>query len=156
MAPINRGLLTSAVLTVDRHLLRVASSTCTTSKVFWAVVTGVVLGQVASRITEYYTSTETSPVRDIAEATRTGPATAVLSGISTGLESAVPAIIAIVVAIVVAIALGKGNIQLELYLVVAGRPRPAVQRRHRRLGGHLRPGLGQRGRHRRDERRVPR
>ena len=30
-------------------------------KVFCAVVTGVVLGQVASRITEYYTSTETLP-----------------------------------------------------------------------------------------------
>jgi K(+)-stimulated pyrophosphate-energized sodium pump len=90
-------------------------------KVFWAVVTGVVLGQVASRVTEYYTSTETTPVRDIAESARTGPATTVLSGISTGLESAVPAIIAIVLAITVCIALGNGNIQFELYLVsVAG------------------------------------
>ncbi len=86
-------------------------------RVFFAVTTGVVLGQVASRITEYYTSTETAPVRDIAESTRTGPATAILSGISTGLESATPAVLAIVIAIVVAIALGNGNIQLELYLV---------------------------------------
>jgi K(+)-stimulated pyrophosphate-energized sodium pump len=85
--------------------------------VFWAVFTGVVLGQVASRVTEYYTSTETTPVRDIAEAARTGPATTVLSGISSGLESAVPAVVAIVIAIVVAIGLGHGNIQLELYLV---------------------------------------
>jgi K(+)-stimulated pyrophosphate-energized sodium pump len=86
-------------------------------KFFWAVFTGVVLGQVASRVTEYYTSTERSPVRDIAESARTGPATTVLSGVATGLESSVPAIIAIVLAIVVAIALGQGNIQLELYLV---------------------------------------
>jgi K(+)-stimulated pyrophosphate-energized sodium pump len=116
MAPINRGLLTSAVLTIAGTAV-VAGTYVHNWKVFWAVVTGVVLGQVASRITEYYTSTETTPVRDIAESTRTGPATAVLSGISTGLESSAPAIIAIVVAIVVAIALGQGDIQQELYLV---------------------------------------
>jgi K(+)-stimulated pyrophosphate-energized sodium pump len=116
MAPINRGLLTSAILTIIGTFL-VAQFYVKDLKVFWAVVTGVVLGQVASRITEYYTSTESTPVRDIAESARTGPATTVLSGVSTGLESSVPAIIAIVVAIVVAIALGQGNIQLELYLV---------------------------------------
>ncbi len=116
MAPINRGLLTSAVLTIVGTFL-VAQFYVHDLKVFWAVVTGVVLGQAASRITEYYTSTETSPVRDIAEATRTGPATAILSGVSLGLESSVPAIIAIVIAIVVAIGLGQGDIQLELYLV---------------------------------------
>ncbi len=116
MAPINRGLLTSAVLTII-GVFFVAQFYVHNLKVFWAVVTGVVLGQVASRITEYYTSTETTPVRDIAESARTGPATTVLSGISIGLESSVPAIIAIVLAIVVAIALGNGNIQFELYLV---------------------------------------
>ncbi len=116
MAPINRGLLVSAVLTIVGTLI-VSAFYVHNFRVFWAVTTGVVLGQVASRITEYYTSTETTPVRDIAESTRTGPATAVLSGISTGLESAFPAILAIVVAIVVAIALGQGSIQYELYLV---------------------------------------
>src|SRR5207249_9309230 len=84
---------------------------------FGAVTIGLVLAQVVSRLTEYYTSTETSPVREIAEAARTGPATTVLSGISSGLESTVFAIIAIAVAIGVAIALGGGNIQFSLYLV---------------------------------------
>ena len=116
MAPINRGFLTSAVLTVIGTFF-VAQFFVHDLKVFWAVLTGVILGQVVSRITEYYTSTETAPVRDIAEAARTGPATTVLSGISSGLESALPSIVAIVIAIVVAIGLGKGDIQLELYLV---------------------------------------
>jgi K(+)-stimulated pyrophosphate-energized sodium pump len=116
MAPINRGLVVSAGLTIVGTLI-VSATYVHSYRVFWAVTTGVVLGQVLSRITEYYTSTETAPVHDIAESTRTGPATAVLSGISTGLESATPALIAIVLAIVVAIALGQGNIQYELYLV---------------------------------------
>ncbi len=116
MAPINRGLLTSAILTIVGTFF-VAQFYVHNLKVFWAVLTGVLLGQVVSRITEYYTSTETSPVQEIAQTARTGPATLVLSGISTGLESSVPALIAIVIAIVVAIALGNGDIQLELYLV---------------------------------------
>ena len=116
MAPINRGLLTSAVLTIGGTAL-VSGLYVHNWKVFWAVLTGVLLGQVVSRITEYYTSTEFSPVREIAQSARTGPATTVLSGVSAGLESAVPAIIAIVIALVVGIALGNGNIQLELYLV---------------------------------------
>jgi K(+)-stimulated pyrophosphate-energized sodium pump len=116
MAPINRGLLVSAVLTI-LGTLAVSAWYVHSYRVFWAVASGVVLGQVASRITEYYTSTETTPVRDIAESTRTGPATTVLSGVATGLESSTPALIAIVIAIVVAIALGQGNIQFELYLV---------------------------------------
>ena len=62
-------------------------------------------------------STETAPVREIAEATRTGPATVVLSGISSGLESSVYAIIAICVALGVGIWLGDGNIQFTFYMV---------------------------------------
>jgi K(+)-stimulated pyrophosphate-energized sodium pump len=116
MAPINRGFLLAAVLTIIGTFF-VAEFYVHNLKVFLAVLTGVVLGQVASRITEYYTSTETSPVREIAEAARTGPATTVLAGISSGLESSVPAIIAIVVAIVVAIVLGNGRIEFSLYLV---------------------------------------
>jgi K(+)-stimulated pyrophosphate-energized sodium pump len=116
MAPINRGLRLSALLTIGGTLL-VSALYVHNYRVFWAVTTGVILGQVVSFITEYYTSTETAPVRDIAEATRTGPATTVLSGISAGLESTAPSIYAIVIAVVVAIALGHGNIQYELYLV---------------------------------------
>ncbi len=78
---------------------------------------GVVLGFAASKITQYYTSTETNPVQDIAKAARTGPATTVLEGISSGLESAVWALVAIAVAIGVALALGGGNIGFSLYLV---------------------------------------
>src|SRR5215210_6728569 len=116
MAPINRGFLTAGVLTVIGTFL-VAQFYVHNLRVFWAVVTGLVLAQVASRLTEYFTSTETAPVREIAAATRTGPATTVLSGISSGLESSVYAIIAIAGALGVAIGLGQGNIQFTFYLV---------------------------------------
>ena len=87
------------------------------ARLFGAIVAGVVLAFTASKITEYFTSTETKPVRDIAESARTGPATVVLSGLSSGMESAVWALIAICGAIGVAIALGGGNVEFSLYLV---------------------------------------
>ncbi len=116
MAPINRGFWLSALLTVVGAFF-VAQFYVHDLKVFWAVLTGVVLALVASQITEQFTSTERGPVREIAESARTGPATTVLSGFSIGLESSVWAIIAIAIAIAVAIGLGGGNIQLSLYLV---------------------------------------
>ncbi len=116
MAPINRGFLTAGVLTVAGTFF-VAQFYVHNLRIFWAIVTGLVLAQVVSRLTEYYTSTETSPVREIAEAARTGPATTVLSGISSGLESTVFAVIAIACALGVAIGLGDGNIQFTFYLV---------------------------------------
>jgi K(+)-stimulated pyrophosphate-energized sodium pump len=116
LSPINRGFWTAALLTVIGAYF-VAQYYVHDLKVFWAVLTGVVLSLVASQITEQFTSTERSPVREIAESARTGPATTVLAGISIGLESAVWAIIAIAIAIGVAVGLGDGNIELTFYLV---------------------------------------
>jgi len=116
MAPINRGFWTAAALTVLAAGL-VAGFYLHYMKAFYAVLTGVVLVLVASQITEHFTSTERSPVREIADSARTGPATTVLSGISIGLESTVWAIIAIAVAVAVSVGLANGNVELSLYLV---------------------------------------
>ena len=116
LAPINRGFWLAAVLTVIGAFF-VAQYYVHDLKVFYAVLTGVILSLVASQITEQFTSTERGPVKEIAAAARTGPATTVLAGISIGLESSVWAIIAIAIAIGVAIGLGDGNIELTFYLV---------------------------------------
>jgi K(+)-stimulated pyrophosphate-energized sodium pump len=125
MAPINRGFLTASVLTLiftaGLVVFYVGNDEGTLTQPGWrmfgAVFAGLILAQVASRITEYFTSTETKPVRDIAVAARTGPATTVLSGISSGLESTVYAILAIAGALGVAIMLGGGDIKFTFYLV---------------------------------------
>ncbi len=86
-------------------------------RVFGAVAVGLVLAQLVSRLTEYYTATHHAPVKEIAESAETGPATAILSGTAYGLESSVYAVIAIAVAIGVALGLGGGNLTFSLYLV---------------------------------------
>jgi len=87
------------------------------ARMFGAIVVGVALGFAASKITAYYTSTSQKPVREIAKASRTGPATTVLEGMSLGLESAVWGLVAVAVAIGGAITLGGGNFKFSAYLV---------------------------------------
>jgi K(+)-stimulated pyrophosphate-energized sodium pump len=122
MAPINRGFFVASLLTVVGTAIVAFGYVGNDKfdagwKCFGAVIIGLVLAQALSRLTEYFTSTETAPVREIAEATRTGPATVVLSGISSGLESSVYAIIAIAMALGVGIWLGDGNTQFTFYMV---------------------------------------
>jgi K(+)-stimulated pyrophosphate-energized sodium pump len=122
LKPINRGFLTAGIITVIGvgaiALGYVGNDHANEGwKVFGAVVIGLVLAQVVSRLTEYFTATHHAPVKEIAESTRTGPATTILSGTSAGLESSVYAIIAIALAIGVSLALGGGNLQFSLYLV---------------------------------------
>jgi len=122
MAPINRGFATAGILTIlgvgAVGVFYIGNDHGSEGwRVVGAVVIGLLLAQVVSRLTEYFTSTETQPVQEIAEATRTGPATTILSGISSGLESTVWSILAIAIAIGSAIALGNGNLQFSLYLI---------------------------------------
>jgi len=128
MKPINRGFAAAGIITViGTFLLAIfyvgndASSAGQMKnagwRVFGAVVVGLILAQVLSRLTEYFTGTEFGPVQEIAASSETGPATVVLSGTSSGLESSVYAIICIAIALGTTIWLGGGNIQFSLYLV---------------------------------------
>jgi K(+)-stimulated pyrophosphate-energized sodium pump len=125
LKPINRGFLTAGILTVIGTGLvafgyvgdKAPGGGHEGLKMFLAVVVGLVLAQLVSRLTEYFTGTEFAPVQEIAESARTGPATTVLSGTAIGMESSVYSVVAIAMAIGAAIGLGGGNLQFSLYLV---------------------------------------
>ncbi|MCX6515875.1 MAG: sodium-translocating pyrophosphatase [Actinobacteria bacterium] len=132
LKPINKGFLVAGVLTLagtlTLSLTYVGNDKGVAGegvklmggagwRVFGAVAVGLLLAQLVSRLTEYYTATHHGPVKEIARSTETGPATAILSGTAYGLESSVYAVLAIAVAIGVALALGGGNLTFSLYLV---------------------------------------
>ena len=167
MAPINRGFLTAGILTilgtlvlalvVRRQPRRRHGLGNVGWRMFGAVVAGLVLAQVASRITEYFTSTENKPVREIAESAATGgPATAVLAGIAQRSR-------------VVGVgdhrdrrcARRRHRARRRRHPVLALPRRPhrhghARHDRRGRVGGHVRSGRRQRGGYRRDVGRVRR
>ncbi len=135
LKPINRGFLVAGLLTVvgtfwlafqyvgnpDKGTAGFGEKEVMMSwiglRLFGAVVVGLILAQVLSRLTEYFTGTEYGPVKEIAESTETGPATVVLSGTASGLESSVYAILCIAVALGATLWMGGGDIQFSLYLV---------------------------------------
>jgi K(+)-stimulated pyrophosphate-energized sodium pump len=116
MKSINRGFVVSGVASA-LAVFFVSQFYVGDVKTFWAVVLGLVLAAAIHFLTEQYTSTERGPVKEIARATRTGPATTIISGFASGLESTVYAIITIAGAIFGAFLLGGGDADLSLYYI---------------------------------------
>jgi K(+)-stimulated pyrophosphate-energized sodium pump len=70
----------------------------------WAsTAVGIFLAILIDRLTDYFTGTHNPPVKEIAKATRTGPATTILSGLGVGYESSVWAILVIAATILAAV-----------------------------------------------------
>ncbi|MDD2807634.1 MAG: sodium-translocating pyrophosphatase [Patescibacteria group bacterium] len=70
--------------------------------VFWALVTGLLAGVIISVSTEYFTSTRYQPVKKIAAAAQTGPATAIIAGLAVGMISTIVPIVSVSAAILIA------------------------------------------------------
>ncbi len=77
-----------------------------TSNLFWAITAGIVAGIAIGLITEYFTSSDRPPVRGIAEASQTGPATNLITGLAVGMQSTALPVITVAVAILVAYKFG--------------------------------------------------
>jgi len=73
---------------------------------FGCALIGIGLGIAIIYITQYYTSGAWRPVKQIAKASETGPATNVIEGIAMGMETTVMPVIAIVIAIIGTYTLG--------------------------------------------------
>jgi K(+)-stimulated pyrophosphate-energized sodium pump len=74
---------------------------------FGAGLIGIALSIVIVYITQYYTSGSWRPVREIAQASTTGPATNIITGLSIAMETTAMPVIAIIVALLAAFGLGQ-------------------------------------------------
>lgn len=70
--------------------------------VFWAVIIGLVAGNIIGTSTEYYTSAEYQPTKDVAAASGTGTGTLVIAGLSVGMLSTAIPVLTVSVAIMLA------------------------------------------------------
>ena len=99
---LRRGIFASAILVAIFALIIVLVMDSLELKLFWIILVGLVAGLVIGLSTEYYTSYDYAPVKQIAESTQTGAATVIISGIAIGMISTIIPLIAIAVTILVA------------------------------------------------------
>lgn len=66
--------------------------------IFFSILSGLIVGFLIGKMTEYYTSDKFNPVKSIAESAKTGPATNIIEGLSVGMVSTVIPIILVSIA----------------------------------------------------------
>jgi K(+)-stimulated pyrophosphate-energized sodium pump len=98
MKAIHKGFNLAALMSIASFAL-FGFLYCKDWRFFAATSVGVVLAVAINQITDYYTGANRGPVKEIAKATKTGPATTILSGLGIGLESSVGAILIIAASI---------------------------------------------------------
>ncbi len=65
-------------------------------RLFWVVLVGLLAGQIIGTSSEYYTSYEFGPTRDLAKQAETGPATIIIGGLGLGMISTlIPGVIVV-------------------------------------------------------------
>ena len=108
MTPLNRGYYIVSALSIVG--LFIATRVMLGDAWYWFFFCGLVgvgTGIAFVYITQYYTSKSWRPVREIANASRTGPATNIIIGTAVGLETTAATAITIGIAIVVSFVLGS-------------------------------------------------
>ncbi len=108
MTPLNYGYYIVSILSVVG--LFIATRVMLGDQWYWFFFCGLVgigTGIAFVYITQYYTSGSWRPVKDIANASRTGPATNIIIGASVGFETTAATAIAIGVALVASFVLGS-------------------------------------------------
>jgi len=66
-------------------------------ELFWVVLIGLVAGQIIGTSSEYYTSFEYSPTKNVAKQAETGPATVIIGGLGLGMLSTfIPGIVIVI------------------------------------------------------------
>jgi K(+)-stimulated pyrophosphate-energized sodium pump len=98
MKAIHKGYNFAAVMSIASFAI-FGFLYCKDWRFFAATSVGVILAVAINQITDYYTSSNRGPVKEIAKSTKTGPATVILSGLGIGLESSVGAILIIALSI---------------------------------------------------------
>ncbi len=97
---LNRGVIASSILfAVFAYYL--TTTVLNDVNIFFALLSGLIVGFLIGKITEYYTSDKYGPVKSIANSAQTGAATNIIEGLSVGMISTVLPIILVSIATLV-------------------------------------------------------
>ncbi|VVB56794.1 K(+)-stimulated pyrophosphate-energized sodium pump [uncultured archaeon] len=106
MNALNRGYYVTSIIAAILFYVAVAWLLQGNLHFFAAGMVGLLLSVAFVYITQYYTEYKYRPVKSIAEASKTGPATNIIAGFAVGLENTGPVAIVIALALLIAYWLG--------------------------------------------------
>lgn len=98
---LNRGILITALFSVIAFFF-ISNYFFNSLKIFFAALSGLAVAVLIGIITEYYTARDKKPVKEIAEAARTGAGTNIITGMAFGLQSTFLPVLVISAAILLA------------------------------------------------------
>jgi K(+)-stimulated pyrophosphate-energized sodium pump len=106
MTALNRGYFVSIGLSIIGMFI-VTNTMLQNMWYFWAGLVGILASVVVVYITQYYTEYRYKPVKQIAQASRTGPATNIVEGTAVGFETTLATAITIGAALLLSYWLGS-------------------------------------------------
>lgn len=106
MKALNRGYYITSIIAAVLFYVSVDQLLDGEIIFFYCGLIGIALSIVIVYITQYYTSGEYRPVKEIAKASETGAATNIITGISIGMETTAASVVAIAVALICSFELG--------------------------------------------------
>ncbi len=99
---LNRGIYGASLLIIVATYFIIKFLLPQNMGIFGSVITGLIVGLIIGKSTEYYTSSSYSPTKFIASQSLTGPATTILSGLSVGMLSTAIPVLAVAFGIIIA------------------------------------------------------
>ncbi len=106
MKAINRGYYVTSIIAAILFYFAVDQMLEGKIEFFICGMIGIALSVVIVYITQYYTAGEYRPVKKIAKASETGPATNIIAGISIGMETTAMSVLAIAISLIASFELG--------------------------------------------------
>lgn len=104
---LNTGTAVSSIITIIVAFI-LSKSMLNSTRPFISILSGLAVGIIIAKITEYYTSADYKPVKRIADESETGASTNIIGGLSVGMMSTGGPIIVIAIGILVAFYASNG------------------------------------------------
>ncbi|MCK9265950.1 sodium-translocating pyrophosphatase [bacterium] len=114
---LRKGLYGASIIVIIASYFAIATILPDYKRLFGSLICGVVAGLLIGFFTEYYTSDEYPPTKNVAKSSLTGHATVIIEGLATGMASTAIPVIIIVLATIGAFlsAGGFNNTEIGLY-----------------------------------------